>query len=92
MVGVEYSTAREAQAIISAHGGLLGYADHLAGRAGLVAGVGAAGEIGISRHGAAIGFSGRCLVVCIGPGMWAAKTSTGFATLKEVEKSWQARL
>ena len=86
-----YKSAAEASNIVDPWGGLLPYAEHLAESCGLVAGIGETGEIGVSCGGRAIGFGGRCLLICVKPGVWAAKTRRGFATVREVDRSWRAQ-
>jgi len=92
MIGVRgaYSTAFAAARIINPFGGLLGYANHLATASGLHVSKGIQGDIGVSKKDTAIGIGGRCLMICVGEGVWAAKTENGVAFIKgKAEISWR---
>lgn len=69
-----YASEAEAQALIRSFGGWRRMFRTLGAQAGLRAGVGAAGEIGLVRE------AGYSLAIGIGHGMWAGRINGGYAT------------
>lgn len=81
----KYSTELGAAKQTALRGGFLPMCEGLAKNAGLVEGEGSVGEIGVAKvDGDRLG-----LVICIAPGVWAAKTLTGFLTVTDVLRSWK---
>tara|TARA_R100001244_G_scaffold2541_7_gene3981 strand:- start:607 stop:993 length:387 start_codon:yes stop_codon:yes gene_type:complete len=80
-----YMTRREAHRIIRDMGGFVAMAETLAASAGLSAGHGEPGEIGVAEHD-----GGLALVIAVGPGAWAGKTLTGMTTVPEALEFWRA--
>lgn len=80
-----YRTMREAHRIIRDMGGFVAMAKSLAASAGLSAGTGEPGEIGVAEHD-----GGLALVIAIGPRAWAGKTLTGMTTVHEAVVMWRA--
>lgn len=81
-----YGDRQGAFRLIKGLGGWVPMATSLAASAGLRAGRGEAGEIGV----AALPDGGHALVVCVAPGSWAGKTLCGLATVAQVERCWRA--
>jgi hypothetical protein len=82
-----YSTGPEAVALIRSLGGWRRMTAWLADQAGLRAGVGAAGEIGLVRAPECTG-TGYALALCLTPGRWAVKAGTGYTTVPRAVVSW----
>lgn len=81
-----YSTQIGAARIINRMGGFAAMAERMAAQAGLDEGTRAPGEIGV-----VIGADGGlALGVSYAPGIWAAKTETGFAATGKVLRCWRA--
>lgn len=78
-----YATEAGAARLIRRHGGWLALADRLARLAGLVPGVGAAGEIGLIAQGARLS-----LGIALGGGLWAGRIDGGYATTSGAKRSW----
>lgn len=78
-----YSSAEGAAALIEEHGGWEAMADALARRAALARVAGGAGALGL-----ATGPWGFALVLGIGAGLWAGKTTRGFQLIDRVEMAW----
>ena len=45
---------------------------------------------GHATGGLAVSADGRSLLVCIQPGMWAGKTKSGFAVVRQAGQGWHA--
>ena len=84
-----YDCAIGAARLIRDWGGFTAMADALAAGAGLRAGNGQPGEIGLSASGVASGPERRALLICIQPGAWAGKTEDGFMVLTTAERCWR---
>ncbi|WP_404811458.1 DUF6950 family protein [Gemmobacter serpentinus] len=72
----------EAMRIIKAGGGLERLATAQARRLGL--------REGHAIGGLAVSVDARTLLVCIQPGIWAGKTKTGFAIMRQAGRGWYA--
>jgi hypothetical protein len=85
-----YASAIEAGRIVRQAGGFRALAGRLAAVAGLALVPVAAGGLALSRPGLALGPERRALLVCLGPGAWAAKGSDGMVLLDNaaVEVAW----
>lgn len=88
MVGLRgrYVGRSAAEAIIDRHGGWVALTVEMAAAAGLVRGRGGAGEIGLSGP-----FGGRCLMIAVAPGRWAAKTTAGFVIRSDAVRMWRVQ-
>lgn len=84
-----YDSAIGAARLIQTWGGFVAMTEALARAAGLDAGRGETGEIGLSAQGAAYGPERRAMLICIQPGAWAGKTEAGFAILNTAERCWR---
>ncbi len=80
-----YSTELGAARILRRVGGLVSLWRGLARDAGLHGGIGGVGEIGVHTGGGV-----ETAVICIEPGVWAGKSTSGMATVHDVEVSWRA--
>lgn len=78
-----YSDAISAMRLVKSHGGMAGLLDHFAVRAGLVPGH-AIGGISLSADE-------NSLLICIEPGLWAGKTLTGFALMRQASRGYHAQ-
>ena len=79
-----YRSERGAARLVRAYGGWIALCARLATQAGLRAGDGAPGELGLLCH------DGRfSLAVCVGGGLWAGRIEGGFQTAGGVVQSWQ---
>jgi hypothetical protein len=78
-----YRTRAGALRLIAARGGWRAMARALAAEAGLVAGQGGAGEIGLAVVGGS-----HALVIGIERGLWAGKGADGVVAVRGVEVSW----
>jgi len=85
-----YASAIDAGRIVRRAGGFRALAARLAAVAGLSPGPVAVGGLGLSRPGLALGPERRALLVCLGPGAWAAKGADGMVLLDDsaVEVAW----
>ena len=80
-----YASRREAVAILRARGGLSETLRQAAEAAGLSAGTGAAGEIGV------ISWRGRAVTaVRVQPGLWVGKSFEGMALAPGEGRGWRA--
>lgn len=80
-----YASARGAALMIAGYGGWRAMCEALARDAGLRAGTGGAGELGLVRH------AGRwSLAIGWGAGLWAGRTDGGFATVTGAVQSWRS--
>lgn len=77
-----WSGHRDASRIMRRGGGLAAMAETQASAIGLAR--------GHAAGGLAICADGRSLLVCIQPGMWAGKTKTGYAILRQAGCGWHA--
>lgn len=84
----KYSSAFGAAKIIQEWGGMVNMTLSLAEIALLETSSGHPGAIGLSLPGMAAGSEGRCLMICIDKGSWAAKTEEGLAILPIAELCW----
>ncbi|GEM_PF-881468 len=83
LMGMErphYAGKRAAARLLRARGGLEGLLHHYAATAGLRAGH-ASGGIAISRDR-------KTLLICIQPDLWAGKTATGFALMRQAAQGF----
>lgn len=80
-----YASRREAVAILREHGGLAAALSRTAAAAGLAAGVGAPGEIGVIEWRAH-----AVTAIRVRPGLWAAKSLCGLAVVPGEGESWRA--
>lgn len=85
-----YADAFSAYRLIRQWGGMLEMGRRLAMIAGLRPGYGEPGDIGVSFACASIGPEGRAAVICVQPGVWAGKTTDGYAILTAAERCWRA--
>lgn len=81
-VRAQYTGMRGAASLIRESSGLPALAQSLAECAGLIEGRATGGPALSNDH--------RSLLICITPGLWAGKTETGFAILREATKGWHA--
>ncbi len=79
-----YTSRKQAIEIIKSEGGLFRLCQKMADETGLQSGPEQTGAIGISHKTN----RGRTLLICIQPGAWAGKTSTGFRVIKQAERAW----
>ena len=79
-----YTDKRSAVALFKKHGGLLQMAETQAAKYGMIEGVGGAGELGITNSAI-----GSALAICLGDGIWAAKTQKGMAMITAVKRCWR---
>lgn len=79
-----YASESQAMAMIRARGGWRRMTAQLADLAGLLPGVGGAGEIGLIKLPA-----GFALGVGVGGGQWAGRVDGGYQTVGNVVRSWQ---
>lgn len=85
-----YGDAMGAARLIRSYGGFVAMASALASGSGLAVSDGRTGDIGVSSVGVAEGPERRSLLICVQPGVWAGKTITGYAIIKNAERCWHA--
>ncbi|MFB2530719.1 hypothetical protein ACEYYA_00960 [Paracoccus sp. p3-h83] len=83
-----YDSAMGAVRLIGEWGDLPAMAEAMARAALLRPSNGLCGDLGLSMPGAAGGPDGRAILICVGPGRWAGKTTGGYAILPNAERAW----
>jgi len=76
----QYGSKRGALALIRESGGLLSIAESIAAHLGAVE--------GHAPGGIALSDDHRSLMLCVEPGLWAAKSETGFALVSRAARGW----